>query len=175
MEGKYTGKRMVHSDAEIEARVWYSKSQKEKFVQEKKELTGESEKKYLIKINNFRINLYKSVPKFENYDTINESKKLRLFSNFYLPIELEIINYIETKNVKKEYNYDELKNKIINDIRRQLNEEVGNNSNIINIQINEKNTGEELELEVIYEVLENIGITQKIEEENIFISDTSMK
>ena len=172
MEGKYTGKRFVHSDAEIEARVWYSKAEKESFIQEERQLTGNSEKRYQININNFKINLYKSIPNFENYDTINENKKIKLFSNFYLPIQLEVCDYQETKTIYKEYSYEELRNKIIKNLETQLDVEVGENAEIINRQINEKNIDGNLEIEMIYEVLENIGISQKIEEENMIIDDT---
>lgn len=167
MEGKYTGKRLVHSDAEIEARVWYTAKKKEGFVQEEKKLTGNSEKRYSINVNNFKINLYKSIPKFEKYDTINESKTLKLFSNFYLPIQLETCEYKESVVEQRNYGYEELKNKIIEDLNRQLQKEVGENSNIVNVQINENGTDNELEIEMIYEVLEKIGISQRIEEENL--------
>lgn len=164
MEGKYTGKRYVHSDAEIEARVWYFKKDSEKYIQEENYKTGNTEKKYAVKINNFKINLYKTLPNFEKYDTINENKKLKLFSNFYLPIELEIFEYQEINTKKRQYTYQELKEKIISKLKDELNNEIGD-KNVENIQINEKNTDDGLEVEVIYEVIEKIGINQKIEEE----------
>lgn len=92
MEGKYTGIRYVHSDADIEARVWYEKSETMMYKQEEGIYTGNSEKRYSIKINNFQINLYKTLPNFEKYDTINNVNKMKLFSNFYLPIELGYTN-----------------------------------------------------------------------------------
>ncbi|MGN1310431.1 MAG: sporulation protein YqfD [Clostridia bacterium] len=88
LEGKYTGIRYVHSMADIEAKVWYSKKEKVYLNQEVPTDTGNTETKYSLVINNFKINFYKTLSKFEKYDTINESKKLMLFSNFYLPIEL---------------------------------------------------------------------------------------
>lgn len=165
MEGKYTGKRYVHSDAEIEARVWYSKKDSETYIQEENIKTCNFEKRYIVKINNFKINLNKSLPNFEKYDTINESKKLKLFSNFYLPIELEIFEYQEVNTIKREYTNQELKEKIISKLENELNDEIGS-KNIENIQINEKDIDGGLEIEVIYEVIEKIGINQKIEEEH---------
>ena len=112
-----------------------------------------------------KINLYKRLPKFEKYDTINESKKLKLFSNFYLPIELEIFEYQEVNTIKREYTNQELKEKIISKLENELNDEIGS-KNIENIQINEKDIDGGLEIEVIYEVIEKIGINKKIEEEH---------
>ena len=102
MEGKYTGTRYVHSEAEIQARVWYEATKSMMYKQEEKNHTGNTEKKYFIKLNNFQINLSKSLPKFEKYDTINERKKLKIFSDFYLPIELGIDEYQEITSVEKE-------------------------------------------------------------------------
>ena len=82
LEGKYTGTRYVHSDAEIEARVWYEATESMMYEQEEKRYTGKLEKKYFVKINNFQINLYKTLPNFEKYDTINNINKLRIFSDF---------------------------------------------------------------------------------------------
>ena len=96
LEGKYTGIRYVHALANVEAKVWYSKKEKVFLKQQIPTDTGNTETKYSLNLNNFKINFYKTLSKFENYDTISESRKLMLFSNFYLPIEL-----IKTTN--KEY------------------------------------------------------------------------
>ena len=94
MEGKYTGIRYVHARADIEAKVWYTKKEKAYYNQIIQVPTGKQENKFAININNFKINFYKTLSKFQNYDTINENKKVRLFSNFYLPIKFEkITNY----------------------------------------------------------------------------------
>lgn len=68
-------------------------------------------KKNEICINNFKINLNKGVSKFENYDTIITSQKVKLFSNFYLPIEIKKVTNIELVNQPKTYSEEELKEK----------------------------------------------------------------
>lgn len=163
MEGKYTGIRYVHSNAEIEARVWYKASQSMMYEQEENSYTGNSEKRYSIKINNFRINLYKTLPNFEKYDTINEDNRLKLFPNFYLPIELGIDEYQEVNTVKKTYGKEELKELILKNLETQLSEEIGTEKQVVNKQINEKKIEGGIEIQLIYEVLENIGIEQRIE------------
>ena len=96
LEGKYTGIRYVHALASVQAKVWYSKKEKVFLREQIPTDTGKTETKYSLVLNNFKINFYKTLSKFKNYDTINKSKKLMLFSNFYLPIE-----FIKTTN--KEY------------------------------------------------------------------------
>ena len=41
--------------------------------------------------------MYKTLPKFEKYDTISTAKKLKLFSNMYLPIEIITDTYKEQR------------------------------------------------------------------------------
>ena len=108
LEGKYTGIRYVHSSADIEAKVWYSKKEKFYLNQEIQVPTGATEQKYTLNINNFKINFYKTLSKFENYDTIDESKKLMLLSNFYLPIEIIKTTNYEYEKQQKTYTEEEL-------------------------------------------------------------------
>ncbi len=162
MEGKYTGTRYVHSEAEIEARVWYEATKSKTYKQEEKNFTGNSEKRYSIKLNNFQINLYKSLPKFEKYDTINERKKLKIFSDFYLPIELGIDEYQETTSIEKEYTYEELKNMLVKELEEELSVEIKDKPTPINKQINVKEIDGGIEVQLIYEILENIGEEKKI-------------
>ena len=80
MEGKYTGTRFTRATGDIEALVWHTEKAEVKFKERKTEKTGNTEKKYALNINNFRINLYKRLSNFEKYDTIYENKKLKIFS-----------------------------------------------------------------------------------------------
>lgn len=162
MEGKYTGIRYVHSEGEIQAKVWYSKKQKMSFNQQIQVKTGKEEKKYSIRINEFKINLYKSIPKFQKYDTINESKKLKLFSDFYLPIEMLTDTYYEEETQNVIYTKEELTKMLTETIEESLKQEISDYKNIVNRQINVNEVDDGIEVEVIYEVLENIGTKEKI-------------
>ena len=75
MEGKYTGIRYVHSIGEVEGIVKYTKSVQIPYEEKKMVKTGNKETKYGIKINNFQINFYKTLSKFEICDTIEEKRK----------------------------------------------------------------------------------------------------
>lgn len=163
MEGKYTGTRYVHSDAEIEARVWYEATESMMYEQEEKRYTGKLEKKYFVKINNFQINLYKTLPNFEKYDTINNINRLRIFSDFYLPIELGVCEYQEIEVIKRKYTKEELRKVLINKLESQLSAEINEEKKVLNKQINEREINGGLEIQLIYEVMENIGIKQRNE------------
>lgn len=162
LEGKYTGIRYVHAIAEIEAKVWYSKKEKVYFRQQVPRDTGNTEEKYSIIFNNFKINLYKTLSKFENYDTISKSKRLKLFSDFYLPIELVKTTNKEYVMENVIYTEEELIEISKQRIEEELKAQIENHENIINEQINTYTNDGYIEIEVIYEVLETIGVKQNI-------------
>lgn len=162
LEGKYTGTRYVHSKGEIQAKVWYSKKEKMALNVELQEQTGLEEKSYYININNFKINLPKRLPNFKNYDTISENKKLKIFSNFYFPIEFGTTTYKELCNKSVTYSKEEAKQILLEKLEKELKEEIENTENIVNTQINYKEENDTIEVELIYEVLENIGTKEKI-------------
>ena len=162
LEGKYTGIRYVHASADIEAKIWYSKKIRAYYEQQIRVPTGNTEEKYSIGINNFKINFYKTLSKFKNYDTINESKKLMLFSNFYLPIE--IYKTTNTEYILQDITYteEELIENTVQEIEKEIEASLQNKNNILNKQINTYKQEGYIEIEVIYEVLENIGVEDRI-------------
>lgn len=163
MEGKYTDKRYVHSLGEVQAKVTYSKSEKIYLRQEELRETGEKEKRIKIKFNNFQINFYKTLSKFKIYDTIYSEKKMKIFSNFYLPISLiEITNkeqFTETKIYSKEEAIELGKAKLIKEIENDIEKK----ENIQDVIVDTNEQEEYVEVCVTYVVLENIESYQKLE------------
>ena len=147
---------------EIQANVWYSKKEKMELKQTSLRRTGISKKRYKIKFNNFQINLYKSIPNFEKCDTINEEKKIKLFSDFYLPISLGISTYYELQEQEMVLTKEDAKEILVQKLKTELSEEIKEKDNIKDIQINTNEEENSIEVEVIYEVLENIGTEEKI-------------
>ena len=162
MEGKYTGTRFTRATGEVEAVVWYTEKATVNFKETKVEKTGNMEKKYAININNFRINLYKRLSNFEKYDTIYATKKLRLFSNFYIPVELIECNNYEIKESELNYTEEEAKEEARKRAEEKLNQKIANKDNISNVIVNYTVKNNAVEAEVIYEVFENIGTNEKI-------------
>lgn len=165
MEGKYTEPRYVHAKGKVEAKVWYTKRKSSNFTREITKQTGNEKNKYSVIFNNFKINLYKSIPNFEKYDTISENKRLRIFSNFYLPITIQKDTYQEIINEQITYGKVELQNLLIAELEKEFEKENINQNNITNKIVNVYQTSEDtIEIELTYEVLENIGTEQKIEQ-----------
>ena len=162
MEGKYTGTRYVHAKADIEAKVWYSKKVKVSKNQTYYNKTGNEEKKYSININNFKINLYKTLSNFKNYDTIRTSKKIVFFSNWYFPIQLQIITNYELEDDIKLHSAEEIKNNAINNLKEELKKEIDKPENILDEEINITEDEENYEIKLVYIVKEKIGINERI-------------
>lgn len=131
MEGKYTEPRYVHASGEIQAKVWYTKSRKIYYKQEENAQTGNIIKNLGIKIKNFKIFFPKSLSKFELYDTIEKEKKVKLFSNLYLPISVIEIEYKETKKVQKKYSIEEAAEIGKHELEQELENEISNKDNIL--------------------------------------------
>ncbi len=166
MEGKYTGTRYVHAEGQVQAKVWYTKRKSSNFTREITKKTGREENKYSLFFNKFRINLYKSIPNFEKYDTISENKKLKLFSNFYLPITVQKDIYQETTKQQVTYGKVELQNLLIAELEEEFEKENIDKDKITNKIVNSYQTNDNtIEIELTYEVLETIGTKEKIVEQ----------
>ena len=162
MEGKYTGIRYVHAKGEIEAKVWYTKYKNVSYNTTERSETGNTETKYAIKINNFKINFSKGLSKFEIYDTIETESKMKLFSDFYLPVSIVKTTYKEIEEQQKTYSIEEAKNIGIQELEQELNQEIENKEAIVNKNINTYEKEDSVDVYVTYEVLENIGTNEKI-------------
>ena len=163
MEGKYTDKRYVHSLGVVQAKIKYSKKEKIYLKQEKTRDTGDKEKRFQIKFNNFQINFYKTLSKFKIYDTIYTEKKLKIFSNFYLPISIvEIINKEQIKETKL-YSKEEAIELGKQKLSCEIEKDIANKENILDVTIDTEEHEEYVDVCVTYEVLENIERYEKIE------------
>ena len=162
LEGKYTGIRYVHAKGNVEAKVWHTKYKFVPYNTTEIKETGNVEKFYSIKFNNFEINLQKRVSKFKFYDTIEAEEKLKLFSDFYLPISVKKVTNKEQIKEEKTYNDEQAKDLGIKELEEELNLEIEDKNRIVNKNVNtyEKENG--IEVYVTYEVLENIGTNEKI-------------
>ena len=163
MEGKYTGIRNVHSLGEVEAIVKYSKTEKIPLKTIEKVTTGKKETKYKLKISNFRINFYKTLSKFEIYDTIETEKKFKIFSNLYLPISITKITNQEQEKIEKSYTKEDAIQIGTTKLEKIIEDEIGTNKNIIDKKVDVIEIDNYIEVNVTYEIIENIGIQEKIE------------
>ena len=106
--------------------------------------------------------MYKTLSKFENYDTIDTNNKLKIFSNFYLPIELIKRTNYELTEKEVTYGIEEAKNLGVEQILKELQGQLENTDNILQKYVNTYAGEDYIDVEVTLEVLENIGTKEKI-------------
>lgn len=164
MEGKYTGTRYVHSLGEVNAVVEYIKTEKISYKEEQIVKTGNKEKKYQIKINNFQINFYKTLSNFKIYDTIEENKKFKIFSNLYLPISVTKITNEELEKISIEHTLEDAIEIGTTKLEQEIENEIEEKQNILGKKADVVENEEYVEVSVTYEVIENIGMQEKVEE-----------
>lgn len=162
MEGKYTGIRYVHAKGEVEAKVWYTKYKNMPYNTTEKRETGNKQTHYAIKFNNFKINFPKKLSNFKIYDTIETENKMKLFSDFYLPISILETTEKEVEEIPKTYTMEEAKDLGIKQLQEELEEEIENKEAIVGKNINTYEKKGSIDVYVTYEVLENIGTNEKI-------------
>ena len=161
IEGQYSAPRYVHSLGEVQAKVWHTKKERISLNQKVPTETGNTENKYSIKLGNFKINFYKTLSKFQNYDTMNADNKLKLFSNFYLPIELIKITNKEYTYKDVTYTEEQATAMTADKLKEEINSEVKEPQTIVNTQVNTYGGQGYIDVEVIVETLENIGVESK--------------
>ena len=99
--------------------------------------------------------MFKTLPKFEKYDTIETCNSVKIFSNFYLPIELVKITNSEIVEKQITYGTEEAKQLSVQKACKKIEEKL---KKYVNTNVN----NDYVEAEVTYEVLENIGTKEKI-------------
>ena len=163
IEGQYTESRYVHATADIIGKIYYEKEETESLIQEEYIFTGNEKTKYSININNFKINFSKPLPNFENYDTIETCKKIKLFSNFYIPLEIVKTVYKEKSLEYQEYTIEELSNKLQIKLKQELLEENDIlEENIIETIPTITENGNSITVKLVCVVREEIGILEQL-------------
>ena len=116
---------------EVEAKISYTDTERMYLNQEILTETGNEEKKFQIKFNNFQINFYKTLSKFKIYDTIYTEQNLKIFSNLYLPISVVKITNKEQIKETKIYTMEEAKEIVTQKLKQKIEQQIENKENII--------------------------------------------
>lgn len=153
----------VSADGEIIIKTWYTNKVTVPYEKDIVSKTGKNEKKYKLEIGNYKINFANSSTKFEKYDTITVSNKLRLFDKIELPIKLTELTYEELKIDTIKYTKTQAENiakiEAINGIKDKIasDYDIANESNFLI-----KENSDSISAEITIEVIEQIGIKEKI-------------
>jgi similar to stage IV sporulation protein len=152
----------VHADGEIYIKTWYTEKILIPYERDIVCLTGEEEESYKIKIFDFEINLLNTSTKFEIYDKISETNKLRVFDLFELPIQVTKDTYKNISIESIKYSEDQAEGIAKNDAMNGALEKVPKDAEIVNNKVSITKRQEGVEAEVVVECLEKVGTKEKI-------------
>lgn len=160
MEGLYTGKYLVHSNGKVEAIIKYSQSEKIYKKETVRKRTERKENKFSIKVKNFQINLFKTLSKFEKYDTIDSVKNIQLSPNFYIPINFVKYTNFEVEESLVEHDFEDAKRVGEATAKQKLDDLIKGEIVDTKTEITEKD--DYYVVTVYYDVIEEIGTKEKI-------------
>lgn len=163
IESEHAETRLVHADGEVFARTWYTYKAKIPYEKDVISKTGNTEKRYKIKILNSEINFLNYGTNFEKYDTITVRKQLKIFDKYVLPIEVEEIHYDELELETIKYTRNQIESIAKNEAMKCALELIPNDASVIDNTISVREYGEGIEAEVTIECIEKIGTKEKLE------------
>jgi similar to stage IV sporulation protein len=159
---KFSPDRFVHADGEIYIKTWYTQKMKIPYEKDLVNLTGDEAKDFKIKILNYEINLSNSSTKFEKYDKISETNKLKVLDLFELPIEVKTDTYKKINIETIKYNESQAESIAINEAMNGALKKIPKSSEIINNKVNVLKNEEGVEAEVTIECIEKVGTKEKL-------------
>ncbi len=97
----------VQADADILGEVLYSYQDRQAYLYEYKQYTGNETNGYAVTFGNKRLFLWVLPVQYEAFDCVSDLSEIRLGANFYLPISLEKWYYKEYAVYQGEYSKEE--------------------------------------------------------------------
>lgn len=153
--------RYVHSMAQVSARTWYEDVEEIPLRQVEYELTGESERQYKLKILNKEFSK-KRASKFKEFNEYVSERNLLSFGDYVFPVKLIEYKFTELNPVLKMLTVDEAKARCAERLNARIKLQIPEDAVILNKKIEyfvEKKT---VKAKIAVEILEDIGIKQKI-------------
>jgi similar to stage IV sporulation protein len=166
-ENKEVAPKKVHASGQVFARTWYeSKVPVEQTIKEQVR-TGNKKDNYTLVLFSRPINLFHRNIDFENYDKIEIKKRLSVGEDLVLPFGITIDRYYEDEIVEKTLELEDSKKLALDKAQREAEKDIPEDAKQVSKDENfiEKEDGS-LEANVIIECLEDIGVTEGLEETN---------
>jgi len=157
------GIRFVRAEGDVIVKTTYVEKTKIPMEKDIVTKTGNVEKSYKMKINNYSINLINKVTNFEKYDTITNEKTFSLFGQFDTPITLVEERFEEIKIDRIKYTKKQAEDLGIITNNEKLKSIIPTDAERINYYNNVWENEEYIEVETIVQCLEKTGTYEKIE------------
>lgn len=159
-----TESRMVRAQGDVTLKTTYVEKTKIPYEKDIVSKTGNVEKSYKLKINNYPINLLNKVTNFEKYDTITTEKTFSLFGIFKTPITLVEESFEEIKVDKIKYTQKQAEEIGIITNNEKLKKIIPQDAERVKYYNNVWEDEIYLEVETVVQCLEKAGTYEKIEQ-----------
>lgn len=153
---------LVHADGIVLGITRYNKVIKKNIEEYVKEETGAYFTTKELKIGEKRIQLINGEIPFDDYKIETERKRVIGSKYFNIPLEIVTYNYKEVKDKKVKYNIDFLKQSSIVEGTQEIMKSIPKVEKILSKDVKHYIDNNILITEISVEVLENIGIEEKI-------------
>lgn len=163
MSSEWTNDRYVNAKGEVFIKTWYTDKLIFPVERDIISQTGNVEKKYSLKLENYEINLGNSDTNFEKYDTIISDNKLNLFGIYELPIGLKEITYREIDVDTIKYTESQAIATAKREIENNIIKEIGDSGEIVKKDIKTRVNKDNITVVVTIECIEKVGIKKKLE------------
>ncbi|MFZ5352880.1 MAG: sporulation protein YqfD [Bacillota bacterium] len=153
--------RYVHSMAQVTARTWYEDAEEIPLVQIEYKATGRSITRYKLDIMGKSFSAKENV-KYQDYNSYEEVKNILCFGDFVFPVKLIKTRYEELMPVEKIVTVDEAKARCAERLNQKIRIQIPENAVILNKNIDYYVEDSCVKAKITVEVLEDIGVKQKI-------------
>lgn len=153
--------RHVHSMAQISARTWYEAAEEIPLQQLEYKPTGREANHYKLKILNKEFSRWKSI-NYKDYNEYVEEKNILSFGDYIFPVKLIEYKFEELSPSLKTVTQDEAKQRCEERLNAQISLQIPEGAVIMNRKINYYEDKKSVKAKLSVEVLEDIGVKQKI-------------
>lgn len=154
--------RYVHSMAQVTARTWYEEAEEIALTQIEYKETGRTDTQRILKVLNWEATKKKQ-PIFKDYNEFIEEKNIFCFGDYVFPVKLITIKQVELNAITKNVTVEEAKKRCEERLNAKIMLELPENAVILNKKIENIVDKKTVKAKISVEVLEEIGVEQKIE------------
>lgn len=153
--------RYVHSMAQVTARTWYEEAEEILLNQIEYKLTENEAIQYKLRVLGKDFGKKDKIS-FEEYNEYVEEKNILSFGDYIFPIKIIKTRYVELKAVEKKLTEEDAKNRCTERLNAKIKLQIPENSVILDKRIDFYVDNKSVKAKMTVEILEDIGIKQKI-------------
>jgi similar to stage IV sporulation protein len=153
--------RQVHSLAQISARTWYEDAEEIPLQQIEYKPTGKVVRHYKLKLLSKEFSRKRSVS-FKDFNEFISEKNLISFGDYVFPVKLVEYRFEELVPVLKTLKVDEAKERCAERLNAKIKLQIPEGAVVLNKNINYFVDKKSVKAKINVEVLEDIGVKQKI-------------